>query len=120
MTIVISGQLATLNEHDAANRNNKFGGAKLKKEMTELVQWQVKKHKPIKSAGIYNFTWLISSKHDPDNIAFAKKYILDGLVKAGTIPNDTQKYVLGFSDSFIKVDKGKEKVVINIEQYELE
>ena len=112
--------LATLNQHDNANRNNRFGGAKLKKDMTDLVTIQVKKYKPLQSAGVFHFTWFVSSKHDPDNIVFAKKYVLDGLVKAGVLPNDNQKYVLGFSDSIIKVDKGNEKIVVDVDEYELE
>ena len=118
MNVVIKGQLATLNDHDNANRNNKFGGAKLKKEQTELVAWQAKKHSLIKNPVTIAFHWHYSSKHDFDNIRFATKYILDGLVKAGVLVNDSQKHVLGFEgDYFIKVPKGSEKVIVELSEY---
>jgi hypothetical protein len=44
----------------------------------------------------------------------------DGLVKAGVLPNDNQKWVLGFDyDVFIKAAKGKEGVVVEINEYDL-
>ena len=116
MEIVIQGQLAALNEHDGANRANRFAGAKLKKEMTNLVAMQVARMKPIEQPVFFTFHWFISTRHDPDNIRFATKYLLDGLVKAGKLPNDNQKWVLGFhGDYFVRVPKGKEKIVIEIE-----
>lgn len=39
-------------------------------------------------------------KRDQDNVAFAKKFILDGLQIAGVITNDNYKWVKGFSDTF--------------------
>lgn len=42
------------------------------------------------------------TNRDPDNIAAAKKFILDGLVKAGIIQNDGWKQVLGWQERFRK------------------
>jgi hypothetical protein len=115
-TVTIKGSLATLNDHDSANRANKFVGAKLKQEMTDFVAYQVKRMKKIDEPVFITFHWFISSRHDFDNVRFAAKYILDGLVKAGKLPNDNQKWVLGFhGDYFIKVPKGQEKVVVQFE-----
>lgn len=115
---VVNGKLATLNDHDAANRSNKFYGAKMKEEMTDLVAWQVKQGIKISHPCYVIFTWLYSGRHDFDNIAFAKKYVLDGMVKAGILPNDNQSWVLGFTDNFEKVGKGEEGVVITVEEIE--
>lgn len=113
----IDGVLATLNDHDSANRVNKFLGAKLKKEMTEFVYWQVLNKKKITKPCIITFNWLVSSKADFDNIRFAAKYILDGMVKAGVLPDDSQKWVIGFGgDYFTKVEKGQEKIIIEVEE----
>ena len=118
--ITIKGQLATLNEHDQANRANKFGGAKLKKEQTELVAWQVKKHPLITKPCTLTFHWYFSGKFDFDNIRFACKYIQDGMVKAGVLKDDSQKYVLGYGgDYFIKVAKGSEKVVVEVDEFDV-
>lgn len=113
--IRIKGNLAKLNEHDAANRANKFGGAALKSRMTTLVSKQVTTVEPITSPCKIGFTWLYSSRHDFDNIRFAAKYVLDGLVKAGVLPNDNQNWVKGFLyDKFTKVEKGNEGVIVRL------
>ena len=119
MKYTIKGQLADLNKHDNANRANKFGGASLKKEQTDLVAWQLKGKPKIVNPCTIAFHWFISSNHDFDNIAFAKKYVLDGMVKAEILPNDNQKWVLGFDgDYFDIVPKGSEKIVIEVVEYE--
>lgn len=119
MQIVIKGQLETLNDVINANRSHWSRGAALKKQETELVQWQVKSLPPITKPAIYSFDWFISTNHDPDNISSAKKFILDGLIQAGKLPNDNQKWVLGFGgETFSKVAKGQEKVVVTIDEVE--
>lgn len=40
-------------------------------------------------------------KRDADNIAFAKKFILDALVNMRVLPDDSRKYVKGFYDTII-------------------
>ena len=55
------------------------------------------------------FTWTEPNRRrDCDNIASAKKFILDALVKMRVLENDTQKYVVGFYDIF---EIGKEHSV---------
>ena len=50
---------------------------------------------------IFSFLWVAKNKRkDPDNICFAKKYILDGLVAAGILPTDGWNHVSGFRDEF--------------------
>lgn len=116
-TVTIVGDLAKLNEHDGANRSNRFAGAALKKRMTELVAAQCGTLRPITGPVIITFYWHYSSRHDFDNIRFACKYVLDGMVHSGKLPNDNQKYVVGFGgDYFTKVPKGEEKVVVGIEE----
>ena len=47
------------------------------------------------------FQWhLPNRKHDPDNICYAKKFILDGMVKRGVISNDGAKNIGNFTDIF--------------------
>jgi len=55
-----------------------------------------------------------SLTQDPDNIAFAKKFILDGFQKGGLIAGDGWKQVTSFSDSF-SVDPGTPRVEVTIE-----
>lgn len=112
---VVQGQLAALNDHDNANRTNRYGGASLKKQMTDLVATQLKNKQPITEPCYITFFWHYSTRHDFDNIRFGAKYLLDGMVKAGILPNDNQKWVLGFGgDIFVKATKGSERVGIEV------
>lgn len=88
----------SLNEYIAAMNRNRFIGNKMKKEFTELTAWYAKKQ------GLGHFTLPITlsfdyyesnARRDPDNIMFAKKFILDGLVAAGVITDDNQKWIHG-------------------------
>lgn len=115
MKIVIMGVLPTLNDYISAERTNKYIAAKIKKEATELVAWQVKGKPPVTKPVTIAFHWFYSTKHDFDNIRHGIKYLLDGMVEAGVLPDDSQKWVRGFDgDLFIKVPKGQEKVVLEI------
>lgn len=119
-TVTIVGDLAKLNEHDNANRSNRFAGAALKKRMTELVALQCGRLKPITRPVILSFNWHYSSRHDFDNIGFARKYVQDGMVHSGKLPDDNQKWVVGYGgEVFTKVPKGEEKVIVGIEEVSL-
>lgn len=62
-----------------------------------------------------DFTWVEKNrKRDLDNICWAKKFILDALVQAGKIPDDSQTYVGDFEDHF---ELGSEyKVILKIKK----
>jgi len=100
-----------LNEYIAAtnkatyNRNKGKPGYnpanKIKRDTTNFVYYTMLNKPKIKCPARLKFIWLIKDKRrDLDNIAFAKKYILDGFVKAGIIPNDGLRYIIGFTDEF--------------------
>ena len=114
----INKRLPSLNEYTQACRSNKYIGAKMKED-TEIYIWadikQQLKNIKITSPVKIHFTWIEENKkRDLDNICFAKKFILDALVKSNVIKNDTQNYVFGFSDTFL-YDK-KSKVLVEIEE----
>lgn len=112
----IEGKFTSLNNYIAAERTNRYKAAALKKAQTQLVYYQVR-HKKIETPCKLLFTWHIKDKRtDPDNIAFAKKYILDGLVQANVIPDDTFAHIKGFVDEFV-ISK---KVGVKIERIEEE
>ena len=113
-TIVIKGSFVSLNEYINAERSNKFKAAKIKKEETERVYWHFFNKPKIENYPIkLECTWFVRGKRkDPDNISFAKKFILDGMVKAGFIENDNLSKITGFADSFSLSDE--ELVVIRV------
>lgn len=51
------------------------------------------------------FVWVETHRgRDQDNIRGYEKYILDGLVKAGAISDDSQKCIDGFTENEMRVD----------------
>lgn len=90
--------------------------AKVKKEATELVALQCLRLKPIQAPCIVSFHWFYSGREDFDNISGGgRKHVLDGLQQSGRLPNDNQKWVIGFGqEQFTKVPKGQDAVVVTI------
>lgn len=93
-------------------------GAKFKQEVEEVIGWSIRQalasktlHK-VSGAVMVRFEWHErTKKRDADNIASAKKFILDALVKMRVLPDDSRKYVKGFYDvivddktDFVKVE----------------
>lgn len=116
MNFTIQGELVDLNTYVNAERSNRFYGAKIKKDQTELVYWAVKVAKLKKATGsVYvTFTWYCKNKKkDKDNIAFSKKFIFDGLMQAGIIKNDGWDDIEGFQDQF-EIDKDNPRVEVEI------
>lgn len=114
----INQKLPSLNEYTKACRTNKFIGAQMKQEVETQIWADIKQQlKGIKvsSPVRINFIWVEENKkRDLDNICFAKKFVLDALVKSNVIANDTQNYVIGFSDTFEYNNKGK--VIVELEE----
>lgn len=109
---MINAKLPSLNEYIAKINNNRHTGNKFKQETEELIQWAIKSAKikkmiqPTCKPCIVYFEWHEKTRRrDCDNIASAKKFILDALQKENIIPNDNQKYIKGFTDTFVKDTK---------------
>lgn len=114
----IKQKLPSFNEYTKACRTNRYVGAKMKKNI-EYDIWLyimqqlrgVNIEKPVK----IHFIWVEENgKRDLDNICFAKKFILDALVKAEVLKDDNRKFVSGFTDNF-KYDK-ESKVIVELEE----
>ena len=108
-------KLPSLNEYVNACRANRFQGSTMKKTLEKRIGYYLKYvpvyERPIK----IHFHWIEGSKRrDLDNICFAKKFILDALVKEGKLKDDNRKCVTAFTDTF-SYDK-ETKVVLEIEE----
>lgn len=115
----IDGRMVGLNDYSDAERKHRQVAAKIKKEETERVAWIAKTQLPVFTKPIY-LTFVYrepNRKRDKDNIAFAKKFILDGLVMAGVIPNDTWAWISGWSEGFV-VDTKNPGVTVTIKEIE--
>jgi len=108
---------AALNEYINAERRNRFMAAKIKKDETfaasVAISNAMRKGVEFKWPCKIKFTWHLKNKRkDPDNVSFSKKFILDGMQKAGFVPNDNLKYITGFIDEFVVDGKG----IVEIEE----
>jgi hypothetical protein len=101
----IPGALPSMNDIiDMAKGANGRGAkySKTKRELTQMIAWHARaaRLKPVAAARLA-FHWCeVDKKRDPDNIAAARKFALDGLVVAKVLPNDGWKEILGWSDTF--------------------
>lgn len=97
----------TLNEYIDCERGSTIAAATMKKKCTEQVKEQcVSQHiQPVNGKVDLLFEWHSSTRHDPDNVAFAKKFILDGLQAAGVLENDNRKFIGTMADEIIQDDE---------------
>lgn len=116
MKVTIPLPLPSMNKYSNAQRSNAYMGAKMKKDATNKCALYARKYRNL---GVrfsipckLKFTWYTKDKReDPDNIASAKKFVLDGFQAAGLLENDTHKYIRGFVDEF-EIDKVNPRVEI--------
>lgn len=117
-SVFIPTRLPSLNEYINAERTNRFIAAKMKKEFTELVAFHCSKLKPYSEPVWVSCTWHEpNQRRDLDNVYFGVKFLLDGIVKAGAIPDDSQKWVRAINNDIEIVDKKKVGVRIEIGEY---
>ncbi len=97
----------TLNEYIDCERGSTIAVAAMKKKCTEQVRVQCIEQSIPPVAGKVDllFEWHSSTRHDPDNVAFAKKFILDGLQAAGVLENDNRKFIGTMADEIIQDDE---------------
>ena len=115
MTFTIQGKLPTLNEYIKAERGNKFAAASMKKKATEKVMLSIKDRTKLQHIIIDIWYYCKDKRTDKDNIAFAKKFIFDGLQKAGVIENDGWDNIIYWREYFL-LDKTNPRIVVEIKE----
>lgn len=99
----IEGPMPSLNEYVAAERSNRYLGSRMKRRETERARLAAVSQGMPHFVGpvTVRFLWVERNRRrDLDNVAFAKKFILDGLVSAGVLDGDGQRFVVGLLDVF--------------------
>lgn len=115
MKIVIDMKLPSLNEYTRWCRGNKFLAAKKKAQIEQEIGLFLMKLPKMNNPIKIHFHWIEGTKRrDLDNICFAKKFILDSMVKYGKLKDDNRKCVTAFTDTFEYGDKTK--VILDIEE----
>lgn len=118
VTFTVPATLPGLNEYIRACRTNANVGNSMKAKAQVTVTWgiQMAHLEPFDGPVFLSFAWYEGDRRrDVDNVAFAKKFILDALVEAGILAGDGRKHVVGFSDEF-PIDKRSPRVVVTIER----
>ena len=116
-TFEIPGRFCSLNDFldmDYRSRDH------AKKRYDNLVAMSAKVAgvKPCRKRIRYHVLWVEQNRRrDLDNVAFGKKFIQDGLIKAGIIRNDTHHEIAGFSDDFA-YDSKNPRIVVTLEEEE--
>ena len=102
MNIVkIDMKLPSLNEYINVCRTNKYKASKFKKDIEEDIGFYIAGLPTFENPIQIHFHWIEGNKRrDLDNVAFAKKFILDAMVKFGKLKDDNRKCVTAFSDTF--------------------
>lgn len=118
MNITISGEFPTLNEIIKVSKSHHMKYANQKRTFTSVTFYSVAQMPKIDFKAHYNFTWYRKHKrNNPDNITVGQKYIFDGLVEAGKLPNDGWNEIASISHKFA-VDKQNPRVEIEITEVE--
>ena len=101
MTCEIDMKLPSLNEYINVCRGNKYEAAKFKRDIEAEIGLFIGHLPTFDNPVEIQFHWIEGNKRrDYDNVAFAKKFILDALVKKGKLKDDNRKCVVGFRDTF--------------------
>ena len=116
MKFIIKTELPDLNKYINAERTNKFIAANMKKKATESVAWEIKQQKCNKkyvSVFLEIVYYCKNRRKDPDNVSYTKKFILDGMQKAGIIPNDGWNNIKGWDETFV-IDKENPRIEVTV------
>ena len=107
--------LPSLNDYINVCRKNRYESARLKKKMERNISCFLDNCPSFDHPVKIHFHWIEKTKkRDLDNICFAKKFILDAMVKSGKLKDDNRKFVTAFTDTFEYGDTTK--VILYIEE----
>lgn len=115
--MVVEGRSPSLNDFISAERANRHVGAKMKRRETDRARAAAVAAGMPRFVGpvAVRFLWVERDRRrDLDNVAFAKKVVLDGLVEAGVLEDDGQRHVAALQDTF-EVDPARPRVVVEVE-----
>ena len=114
--LVLRGDMPNLNDVIAASKRHWSYYSKEKKRWTQMAALEAKAQrlKPITEPIWVFATWYLKTRRgDPDNVRVAIKYVLDGLQSADILPDDSQKWIVGFQDRF-ELDRNDPRIVVQL------
>lgn len=112
----IHGSLPGLNDMISAARTHWSASASQKKNATEACAEAAQHLDRIKPPVTVRIVWFEpNDRRDVDNVVAATKFVLDGLVMAGKLINDSRKQITGITHAVV-TDKQRPRIVVEIEE----
>ena len=92
---VINEKLPTINDIIRRTNRSRYGGARLKAIIKNYIYESLDagRIKKVKKPVVILIDYYEGKRRDVDNIQSSQKFILDSLVEAGVLVDDSQKYV---------------------------
>lgn len=101
VTCEIDMKLPSLNQYINLCKENRYKANAYKQKLEEDIAVFFKGVPKYDGPVTIHFHWIEDNRRrDLDNVCFAKKFILDALVKSGHLKDDNRRYVTGFRDTF--------------------
>lgn len=120
--MVIPCTLPGLNDIIKTSRIHFVVANSFKKKWQKLISQHIlisKIPKITKSVHIDFFWYERNMRRDIDNISSGgRKFILDALVNMERLPDDSQKWIKGFTDHFMPITKTNPRVEVFIREFE--
>lgn len=120
MKFTIQGSLPGLNEYTKACRGNAYGANTLKKNTERIIALYARQArlKPFTKPVKIQINWHEkNNRRDVDNVVFAKKFILDALVKMHVLIDDSRRYVKDIIDH-VETDAANPRIEVEILEVE--
>jgi len=112
ITFTIPHRLVRFNEYTDINRYNRYNGAKMKKQQTNLCGYYIPKMKLDYAIEIV-YVWTVKTlANDLGNIQVGNKFIEDAMVVKGFIPNDNLKWIKRLTHEYIKGNNEQVEVIV--------
>lgn len=116
--VVVPGRFPGLNEYVRAERANRYRAADMKRRETERVRLAALSQSapPLQCSrpAVVSIAWYEpNARRDVDNVAFAAKFVLDGLVAAKVLPGDSRRYVSEVR-SVVLTDRERPRVEVEV------
>lgn len=116
-SVFIPLKFPSLNDYVRECRGNMYKAQKTKGDIETYVCLFVQTMPVFTRPVRVSFEWHEGNrKRDLDNVAFAKKFVLDALVKAGRLKGDSQRYVKEFHDAFVVRPGGDFGLSLTVEE----
>ena len=115
-TVTIPGEFPTLNNVLAATKRHWSLYSTTKRKQTTKAAFIAKQElKPVTGPVDIEFAWTTTNKRkDPDNVSHGAKYVIDGLVKAGILADDSRRVVRSLTHTFPPPNRIHPRVVVTL------